>query len=157
VSYVILILVATLLCCLQHAGLAVVPVVPDLPLALAAWVMIDGSDRGVLMRAWLVGLIRDLIDPGSVYFHTILYLLLALAFVPARAFVFHSRAVAWFGWAMICSLIASLIDRKISGAGDFSFGAIVLMALMTGVAVVPMAMILRLLPRPLRPVGQGRD
>jgi hypothetical protein len=102
-------------------------------------------------------MIRDLVDPGSVYFHTILYLLLALAFVPARAFVFRSRAAGWFGWAMICSLIVSLIDRRISGAGDYSFGAIVLTAFMTGVVTVPMAMILRLLPGSLRPVGKGRD
>lgn len=153
-SYVVLFILAVLSCLLQHGAFATFPFMPDLPLALAAWAMIDGSERGVLIRAWMIGMVRDLIDPGSVYFHTVAYTLLAAAFLPARAFVFSARAVAWAGWAAFSSLVLALIDRKISGAGDGTFGRVAVDAILTGLAAAAIGLTLRLLPKFLSPVGK---
>ena len=50
---------------LQHARLAAWPVAPDLPLALVAWAVVVGEAQAWMWRVWLVGALRDPIDPGS--------------------------------------------------------------------------------------------
>ena len=79
-----LILLATtwLALLLQHGWLANAPLAPDLPLALAGWLLAAGGGR-VLLRAWLVGLLADLADPASTCAHAVAIPLAALA-APAR-------------------------------------------------------------------------
>ena len=91
----VLLLIALALCLVQYSWLARWPVTPDLPLALAAWAMVDGTEEGVLWRAWLVGVVADFVDPGSEYFHAIAFLLLALAYLPVRSLVFRTRSTGW--------------------------------------------------------------
>jgi hypothetical protein len=151
-------LIALLLSCLQHGRLAGWSIAPDLPLALAAWAMVDGDDDGVLVRAWIVGLCRDLADPGTDYgregFYTIAYGCLGLAFTPVRAYLFRSRAIAWGGWAFVCALILALVDHRLGGV-RMAWGATVSMALLTALAAMGLGWALGGLPEGMRPLKAG--
>jgi hypothetical protein len=151
-------LIALLLACLQHSRLAWWPVWPDLPLALAAWAMVDGDDEGVVLRAWIVGLCRDLVDPGTEYgrecFYTIAYGCVGLAFMPVRSYLFRSRALGWGGWACACSLVLALIDYRLGGV-RVPWGTVAIDAMLTGAAAMLIGWLFSGLPEPLRPLRAG--
>lgn len=153
-------LIALLLSLLQHGPLAGWTVAPDLPLALAAWAMVDGDDDGVLLRAWLVGVIHDLVDPGTGYgrghdlFHAIAYACLGLAFIPARSWLFRSRALGWGGWAFACALAVSLVDHRLGGV-PIAYGPVIASAALTGGAAMAIGWLLGGLPESVRPLRTG--
>ena len=153
--YGLLVILALGLALIQHSWLSSWPLAPDLPLALLAWVVVDGTDKGVLIRAWIVGLMRDLVDPGSIYFHTAAYLLLAIAFLPARQLVFRTRAAGWAGFAAIASVLVAQIDRVISGGGDGGILGQMATAMLTAVATFPLGWTLGFLPAPIHPAGKA--
>ncbi len=148
-------LIALALSLLQYSWLARWPVVPDLPLALAAWAMVDGTEQGVLWRAWLIGVVVDFVDPGSEYFHAIVYLLLALAYLPVRSLVFRTRSTGWASWAAVCSLLAAAADGWCSGFGDATWRTMLLGAGETALAAMAVGWLFGGLPGALHPVGRG--
>lgn len=155
VRYVVLIVIAVCFAVLQYGWLAHWITGPDLLIALAAWIMVDGTEDGVLMRAWVVGLVADMIDPGSECFHSLMFLGLALAYLPVRSLVFRSRMTGWGAWAMICSLLSNLIDGWIGGFGDATGRTMLLSSLWTAAAAVAIGWLFRGLPAKLQPVGKG--
>jgi hypothetical protein len=153
-GHVVLFVVALVTALLQHGLLATLPVAPDLPLALVAWAVVAGGEVGVLQRAWLVGLARDLVDPGSLCFHTIAYFALALAFLPVRSLIHHGRSAGWMGYAAVSCLVITLADRWLAGIRVWwpltpLLGVIALTAL----ATLPIGWILMGLPKVIRPIG----
>jgi hypothetical protein len=155
VRYVVLAIIALALSLLQYGWLARSQVTPDLPLALAAWAMVDGTEDGVLWRAWLVGLLADLIDPGSDCFHAVAFLLLALAYLPVRSLVFRTRVAGWGGWAAICSLLLAIGDGWVGGFGDSTWKTMALAAAETALAAMAIGWLFGGLPGALQPVGRG--
>jgi hypothetical protein len=154
VGFVILLLLAVLAAIVQHGTLATAPLAPDLPLALLAWAVVAGDERALLVRAWSIGLIRDVIDPGSVAFHTLAYFGLALAFLPLRQVVFHGRAAAWIGWAVMASLLLAILDRALGGIPlEASWLPSVTVACGTGATTLGIGWLFGGLPKALRPVG----
>lgn len=154
---VVFLFIAVVLVVLQHTLFAGIPLAPDLPLALVAWAVVDGGERGVLVRAWIVGLIRDCVDPGSTCFHTVAYFTLALVFLPMRAVVFHSRGVAWMLWAAVASVLLTAIDAGFIAGVAPRWPPMLVGALFTGLATLPMAWLLKVLPRDLHPIGHGGE
>lgn len=148
-------LIAVALCLLQHSLLAAWWWAPDLPLALAAWAMVDGDEDGVLLRALLLGLVRDLIDPGSEWFHAVAYTLLALAFLPVRGWLFRTRGLAWALWACVASLVLALADAATASLSCLDPAVLALMVPGTGLAAIAVGWLFGGLPRALRPVGSG--
>ncbi len=157
--------IALALSCLQHSTMSGWWVAPDLPLAFAAWSMVDGDDDGVLLRAWLVGILRDLVDPGSGLgygtaslvnqcFHTLTYSMLGVAALALRTFVFRSRSIGWGAWAFAASAVLALIDCRLGGMA-IPWIALLLDASMTALAAMALGWLLGGLPEPLRPIGHG--
>ena len=89
-----------------------------------------------MIRAWLIGLGVDAIDPGSDCFHAIGFLLLALAYLPLRSLVFRTRFTGWAVWAAICSLVLALVDGWLSGYGDATGRSLVISAGLTALATM---------------------
>ncbi len=152
---VVLLIIALALSLVQYSWLALWPVTPDLPLALAAWAMVDGTEEGVLWRAWLIGVVADFVDPGSEYFHAIAFLLLALAYLPVRSLVFRTRSTGWASWAAVCSLAVALADGWIAGFGDSTWKTMLLGAGETAVCAMAVGWLFGGLPGTWQPVGKG--
>lgn len=150
--YIVLVLLAAII---DHACLSVWWFAPDLSLALAAWAMVDGTEEGVVGRAFLAGLARDLADPVGLGFHTAVLTLLGVAFLPVRRFLFRTRAAAWMVWAATCFVVVRLIDGALTGFGDLTLQRIVVGALTTAVTAVICGWLFGGLPKALRPVGAG--
>ncbi len=146
---------ALLFACLQHTVLAAWLIVPDLPLALAAWAMVDGEDDGVLTRAFISGFTADLLDPGAHSFHLLGYVALALAFLPLRAFVFRTRFTGWAGWAFAASLLLTAADRLVSAPGDVTASGALVIALLTAGAAIAIGWLAYGLPEKWRPVAKA--
>jgi hypothetical protein len=150
--------IAILLACAQHGRLAWWGLAPDLPLALAAWSMVDGDDEGVVVRPWLVGLCRDLVAPGlgagGGCYYTIAYGCLGLCFLPLRSWLFRSRAIAWGGWAFICSALLTLVDSRLGGI-SVSGGFLLAIACLTAAAAMVIGWLFGGLPLWLRPLRTG--
>jgi hypothetical protein len=155
VRYLVLILITLVLAVLQYGWLSRWVSGPDLVLALAAWAMVDGTEEGVVMRAWVIGLVADAIDPGSTSFHALMFLALGVLYLPLRSVVFRSRITGWGAWAMIGSLLCNLIDGWDAGFGDATGWSMLAAALWTGLAAMGMGWLLRGLPSALQPVGKG--
>lgn len=153
--YAILVFIAVILGLLQYGPLARLPLAPDLLLALAAWAMVDGTEDGVLMRAWLIGLVADGLDPGSVTFHTIGFLALALAYLPVRDLFFRTRFTGWASWAAICALVLALADGWIAGFGDATAGRIAGHIVLTAAIAMGIGWLFGGLPTAIQPVGKG--
>ncbi len=146
--------IALLIALVQHGLLATVPLAPDLPLALVAWAVVAGGESGLLLRAWLVGLARDLVDPGSLCFHTVAYFLLALAFLPVRPLIHHGRSPGWMGYAAVSCVLITLADRWLAGIRVWwPVAPILAVAGLTALATVACGWLMQGLPRPLRPIG----
>jgi hypothetical protein len=154
VGYAVLFAVALLAALVQHGALATVPLAPDLPLALVAWAVVAGGESGVLLRAWLVGVARDLVDPGSACFHTIAYFAIALAFLPARRQVYHGRVAGWMGYAAASYVALALADRWLAGIRVWwPLTPVLAVAAITACATLPIGWTLTGLPRAIRPSG----
>ncbi len=154
VSYVILGIIALLAALAQFSVLSGWRAAPDLPLALAAWAMVDGTARGVIWRAWLVGGITDLVDPTPDIFASIAYVLLALAYLPIRNLVFRTRVAGWGVWAAIASLLVQGTDRWLHGAGDSVWQTQCTTTGLTALAAMGIGWLFGGLPGGLRPVAR---
>ena len=150
--YFILVLLAAVL---DHACLSAWWFAPDLSLALAAWAMVDGTEDGVVGRACLAGIARDLADPLGSGFHTLTLTLLGVAFLPLRRFLFRTRAAAWMVWAASCYVIVRLSDGVLTGFGDFSIRRLLIGAVATALTAVVCGWLFGGLPKVIRPVGAG--
>lgn len=151
---VVLFIIAVLVALVQHGLLATVPLAPDLPLALAAWAVVAGGESGLLVRAWLVGMARDLIDPGSLCFHTFAYFLLALAFLPVRRLVHHDRAAGWMAYAALSYMALTVFDRWLAGMSVWwPLASLLAVAGATALASVALGWTLSGLPKALRPTA----
>lgn len=155
VRYVMLIVIALALGVLQYGGFARWVTGPDLLLAFAAWAMVDGTEDSMVLRAWLIGLVADMIDPGSICFHSLTFLFLAVAYLPLRSVIFRTRITGWGAWAMIGSLTCNLIDGWVAGFGDATGWSMLVSALWTALAAMGMGWLFRGLPKTLQPVGKG--
>lgn len=153
--HVILVIFAVMLGLLQYGPLARLPFPPDLLLAFAAWAMVDGTEDGVLMRAWLIGMVADGLDPGSVTFHAIGFLALALVYLPVRDLIFRTRFTGWAGWAAICTLVLALADGWITGFGEATGWRILGQVAMTAVMAMGLGWFFGGLPMAVQPVGKG--
>lgn len=130
---------------LFHARLAAWPVAPDLPLALAAWALVCGDERLWMLRVWLLGVVRDLIDPGSDWFHAAAHVLLLALCLPLRRWIpVHTQlALALVGAGM--SLTVQAIDAVASGPGGWTWWNGGMDALLTAAAAMAVGW---LAPRP---------
>lgn len=155
-GFFVLILLAVVAAMVQHGTLVHWPVAPDLPLALAAWTIVGGGARWMLVRAWLVGAMRDLADPASLCFHAVAYTLFALLFLPARGVIYRGRGTGWAVLAAGSSLVLRLADRwwiGIDPFADFTLG--LLEALLTGLAALAIGWLFSGLPTWVRPMEAG--
>jgi hypothetical protein len=155
VRWIVLITIAFMLGLLHYSWTAQWISGPDLLLALAAWAMVDGTEDGMVMRAWVIGLIADMIDPGSECFHALMFLGLAVIYLPLRSVIFRTHVTSWAAWAFICTMLSALIDGWISGIGDARGLVLLVSALWTAVAAMVIGGLFRGLPVPLHPIGKG--
>jgi len=72
----------------------------------------------VLWRAWLIGVLHDLVDPASLSFHAMTYLLIAAAFLPLRRYVYQRHANGWVLWGGIAYLLVQLCDAVVAEGGS---------------------------------------
>lgn len=151
-GHVTLFIIALLIAVIQHSALSSLPLVPDLPLALVAWAVVAGSESGLLLRAWLVGVARDVVDPGSLCFHTVVYFLIALAFLPARRLVHHGRFAGWMAYAAVSCVVITLADRWLAGIRVWwPLAPMLVVAGLTALATLPIGWTLTGLPKAIRP------
>ena len=153
--FVVLIIIATALAVLQYSWFGAYPAAPNLLLALAAWAMVDGTQQGVIPRAWVIGTIADVFDPGSVVFHALTFITLAIIYLPIRSLIFRSRMTGWASWAFIATILVHLCDGWIAGFGDGSGWNMIFSAMGTAMVAVAFGWLLKGLPEVLQPVGKG--
>jgi hypothetical protein len=142
-------------CVLMHAWLAAWPIAPDLPTALVAFALIGGQERGLLLRAWLVGVVRDAVDPGSTWFYTAGYLLIALCYLPVRNHLFQTRWAAWASTGAACAIGIEALDGLVGGYGGHGVWTIAAQTALTALATAGIGWLLADLPRELRPMGDS--
>ncbi|MEK7416047.1 MAG: hypothetical protein AAB263_22310 [Planctomycetota bacterium] len=114
--WIVLVLTASVL---FHARLAGWVVAPDVPLALVAWAMVCGDARVWMLRVWIIGPLRDLIDPGSQWFHAGTHLLFVAALIPLRRWI---PGTAWIALVVVgvgMSLAMQAVDLVVSGRGGW--------------------------------------
>ncbi len=155
VRYVVLIFVAVLLAVLQYSWFGNFPSAPNLLLALAAWAMVDGTQRGVVPRAWIIGTIADLFDPASIAFNALMFLSLAIIYLPVRALIFRSRMTGWAAWAFIAMMIMQFVDGSLYGFGDSNPLIMMIAASWTAIVAVALGWMFRGIPKTFHPIGQG--
>jgi hypothetical protein len=148
-------ILALIACLLQHGPLATWWWAPDLTLALAAWAMVDGDEEGVPLRAGLVGLLRDLVDPGSTCFYLVVLTGAGLAFLVLRSLLFRSRWLAWWLWAAVLTTVVGVADLAVGGPGDLSLAGLPLLAAGTAFVAVGCGWLLGGLPGWLRPIARA--
>lgn len=142
-------------CLVQVSVLAAWPLMPELPLALVAWAMIDGTEDGVLGRAWVTGLVYDLCDPASEWFHVVAFTGIALALLPIRNLLFRKRWAAWAGWAAACTLLVALMDGWAGGWGDTDLMVFNAQTLLNAAAAAVLGWVVAVIPHPWHPLGKG--
>jgi len=150
--YCILVLLAAII---DHACLSTWWFAPELSLALAAWAMVDGTEDGVVGRACLAGIARDLADPVGFGFHTVVLTGLGIAFLPLRRYLFRTRAAAWMVWAAVCLVVVRCVDGLLTGFGDITINHLLIVTLTTALTAVVCGWLFGGLPRRFRPVGVG--
>ena len=147
--YTVLVLLAAVV---DHACLTRWPASPDLTLAFAAWAMVDGDEDGVVWRALIAGLARELVDPVATGFHLGAMLALAVVFLPLRRFFFRARSTAWAVWAGLAYLLVRGADGVLTGFGDHQPAVLVIGTLGTALVAVACGWLFGGLPAALRPV-----
>lgn len=162
-TYLFLALAAVMI---QHSLLGGARFAPDLPLAMVAWAVVDGTTTGFVARAWWVGMIRDACDPGALLFqtagnpvgfalfHTAGYFLIALAFWPLRGLVFRRRGLGWGLVAAAANVVLAIADGLIGGFGDATTFSILVNAVLTAIAAMAIGWMAGILPPWLSPVGR---
>ncbi len=150
--YVILVLLAAVV---DRAYLATWWWTPDLTLALAAWAMVDGTEDGVVWRAWIAGLACDLVDPVGGGFHVLAYTLLGIGFLPLRRFLFRTRIAAWVVWGAMSFLLLRTADGLLGGFADLAPQRVVIGATTTALAAAACGWLFGGLSARWRPVGTG--
>lgn len=139
---------------LMHARLAGWPAAPDLPLALAAWAVVIGDARAWMLRVWLAGALRDLVDPGSLWFHAGAHLALIIALLPTRRWL---PGLTWLA-LLVCgagmSLAVQGLDVLVGGRGGWAPWLGALDAILTGLVAVLLG---RIAPGPKRTVVVDED
>ena len=150
--YTVLVLLAALL---DRSLLTTWWWMPDLALALAAWAMVDGTEDGVVWRAWIAGLACDLADPLGNGFHLLAYTGLGIALLPLRRFLFRTRYAAWMVWAAFAFLVLRLGDGMLGGFGGFTAQRLVLGAATTALAAAACGWLFGGVAQRWRPVGAG--
>ena len=134
--HVVVVAILALLAALWQCGpLALWPVAPDLGAAVAAYLVTRVDNHRLLLRLWVVGLMRDVIDPGATIVYGLLYIVAALGLTAARDHL-PSWVVARVSVvAAALALILRLADIWWSGMGGESPVGLLLRALFTaGVA-----------------------
>lgn len=142
-------ILALSVCVLMHARLAAWPVAPDLPLALAAWAVVVGEARAWMWRVWLIGPLRDAIDPGSQWFHAGAHLVLVLGLLPTRRWLPGLPWLALLVTGAGLSLAVQGLDILVGGRGGWTVLTGGSNALLTGLVAVICG---RLVPGPKRTV-----
>jgi hypothetical protein len=155
VRAVIYFAIVLLLAALDHACLSRWWWAPDLSLAFAAWAMVDGDEDGVVWRALLAGLARELCDPAGGGFQLLTLTLLGVAFLPIRRFLFRSRGAAWAIAAAALFLAMTLVDSVLTGPGDADSRRLVTATATTALGAVGCGWLFGGLPRVLRPIVPG--
>ncbi len=153
--WICFLILAGIACLLQHSVLGNVRFGPDLPLALAMWAMVDGDEDGFIQRVWLVGVMCDLMDPAGGCFHSVVYLLLAAAYLPMRSIFFRTRGMGWGAVAFVAALIVPGIDGLVSGWGDLSVAVVLIGAALTSAVAIAFGWVFNGLPASLSPVGKA--
>lgn len=128
---------------------------PDLTVALAAWAMVDGTEDGVVWRAWLAGLACDVVDPVGGGFYMLSFTVLGMVFVHLRHFLFRTRAAAWMVSAAVIFMAVRLVDGCFGGFADVTTQKMVIGAGTTAVAAAACGWLFGGLPARWRPVGVG--
>lgn len=105
---------------LMHARLAGWAAAPDLPLALAAWAVVVGDPRAWMWRVWLAGAVRDLVDPGSQWFHAAAALALIVALLPTRRWLPGLPWLALLLGGAGLSLAVQGLDILVGGRGGWT-------------------------------------
>jgi hypothetical protein len=155
VRSLVLIVIAIAFAVLQYAWLTSSVIMPHILLALAAWAMVDGKEQGVIWRAWILGFISDVFDPASYFFHSVMFVALALAYIPVRSLIFRSRMTGWAAWAFIASLVLQLTDGWLTSFGDATGWTMFFSACWTAILAVFFGWLLRGLPASWQPVEPG--
>jgi hypothetical protein len=150
---VILVVVALALAVVHYAAVTAHSGGPDLCLALAAWVTVAGEQERSLIRLWLIGMVQDLIDPGTMVFHSLFAVAGGLLFWPLRPYFFHSMIGGWMLWAGALVLLRGLLSLPDGGVSQLPLLSTMLW---TAVTAVALGWSLSILPGPLHPLGVAR-
>lgn len=145
-------LLSILLASLQQTWLAWSPDAPDLLLALLAVVWLAGVAQRAVWRAWIVGLLADIADPGSLVFHAVTLPLLAIAYTWIERFLQRGPG-GRFVVAALLRLVLTTIDNLLGEGSGIGIGAILLSATWTGCTAVVLGWLIEGLPEGLRPVA----
>lgn len=140
-------LLALCLALIQTSRLSAWPVAPDLLVALSAWAVTCGDARAWMLRVWLVGAVRDLTDPGSVWFYAASHLVLIVACMPLQRWL---PAQPWLALASVgagMSLMLQAIDIVVGGLGAWTWWHGGVDAALTAAAAVALGW---LMPAPVK-------
>ncbi len=149
-SWVILILFGLVAAYAQTTSTALAA--PAYCLGLASWCMVNGSDKDMFIRVWLIGFLCDCMQPQAGMFYQLSFLVLALGFLPLRSLVFKRSMSGWFIWTFIACCVVSVIDATslhVSGG----LGLLITRACFTGALVVLLGVIANPLPERFHPFG----
>jgi hypothetical protein len=157
VSWILLLLLAGIAALFELGPLCAWPLAPSAVCALAAWAGVNGSDRDVLPRVWLIGLVLDALDPGSTIFFSLALLLSTLAFFPLRRLFFRRSLLGWSLWCFALVLALSACDRLSGGHPPIGGTAALLSrAFLSALLVIPLGFLLNVLPPRWHPLGDTR-
>ncbi len=82
--HLLVVAVLALLAALWQCGpLALWPVAPDLSAALAACLVVRTENHRLLLNLWVIGLIRDVVDPAATIVYAILFIVAAVGLIGA--------------------------------------------------------------------------
>lgn len=146
--------IALLLAMIQHAVIATWGWGPDLVLAWCVYLVGAGGLPRSVPYAWSAGLAHDIVDPGSWYFHTIVYLLLALATRPLFGMLMFRPGLALGLLAASWHILVQLIDGSRSGWVGPGITATLIDAVATGLVAVALGWLAEGLPEKLRPTDR---
>ena len=158
VNWLVLAVLAIIAALYDVGPLALWPVAPSAVVALAAWCGIKAGDREVLPRIWLIGIVTDAVDPGSVIFHAVVLVSSTLVLLPLRRFLFRQSYLAWALWAFCLVFMLALFDWGIGGGYPPKGGwdAIIASGTLTAVLVIPLGWLFDVLPPKIHPLGKNR-